>query len=132
MPTWSLASLGKSALMRPLRSCGLDVNACAFLLDVTDAEQFAQFADSAFTAFGDVALVVNNVAVQQRGSVVDTAETEMQRGMAVNQAARLSAIREAVDEQGTLPPSITPGRRTAFIASAAPLPTWRASTPYGG
>ena len=63
----------------------LGVNARAFLLDVTDAEQFAQFADSAFAAFGDVALIVNNAGVgQQRGSVVDTAEAEMQRVMAVN------------------------------------------------
>ena len=63
----------------------LSINARAFLLDVTDAEQFARFADSAFAAFGDVALVVNNAGVgQQRGSVVDTAETEMQRVMAVN------------------------------------------------
>ena len=63
----------------------LGVDARAFLLDVTDAEQFAQFADSAFAAFGDVALVVNNAGVgQQSGSVVDTAEAEMQRVMAVN------------------------------------------------
>ena len=66
----------------------LGVDARAFSLDVTNAEQFAQFADSAFAAFaafGDVALVVNNAGVgQQRGSVVDTAETEMQRVMAVN------------------------------------------------
>ena len=63
----------------------LGVNARAFLLDVTDAAQFAQFADSAFAAFGDVALIVNNAGVgQQRGSVMDTAEIEMQRVMAVN------------------------------------------------
>ena len=63
----------------------LGVNARVFLLDVVDAEQFAQFTDSAFAAFGDVALVVNNAGVgQQRGSVMDTAEAEMQRVMAVN------------------------------------------------
>ena len=63
----------------------LGVDARAFLLDVTDAEQFSQFADSAFAAFGDVALIVNNAGVgQQRGSVMDTAEAEMQRVMAVN------------------------------------------------
>ena len=63
----------------------LGADAGAFSLDVTDSEQFAQFADSAFAAFDDVALVVNNAGVgQQRGSVVDTAEAEMQRVMAVN------------------------------------------------
>ena len=52
---------------------------------MTDAEQFARFTDNAFAAVGDVALVVNNAGVgQQRGSVVDTAEAEMQRVMAVN------------------------------------------------
>jgi NAD(P)-dependent dehydrogenase (short-subunit alcohol dehydrogenase family) len=61
------------------------VSARAYSLDVRNSEQFARFADSAFAAFGDVALVVNNAGVgQQRGPVVDTAETEMQRVMAVN------------------------------------------------
>ena len=61
------------------------MNARAFSLDVTDPEHFARFADSAFAALGDVPLVVNNAGVgQQRGSVVDIAETETQRVMAVN------------------------------------------------
>ena len=61
----------------------LGVGARAFLLDVTDAEQFAQFADSAFAAFGDVALIVNNAGVgQQRGSVMDTAEASSRRSSA--------------------------------------------------
>ena len=41
----------------------LGAGARAFSLDVTDSEQFAQFADCAFAAFGDVALVVNNAVV---------------------------------------------------------------------
>lgn len=61
------------------------VNASAFPLDVADPNQLAIFAEQAFSAFGEVAMVVNNAGVGQlRGRVIDTPLEEMQRVMAVN------------------------------------------------
>ena len=63
----------------------LGVSVRAFELDVTNADQLERFAEDAFAAFGEVALVINNAGVgQTRGSVIDTAFEEMQRVMAVN------------------------------------------------
>ena len=103
----------------------LGADARAFLLDVTDAEQFDQFADSAFAAFGDVALVVNNAGVgQQRGSVVDTAETEMQRVMAVNfkvwRGCQLFGRR--LIEQGTPAAIYNTGSENSFFIAVSHLP----------
>ena len=57
----------------------------AFPLDVSEPNQLDAFAERAFAAFGEVAMVVNNAGVgQQRGRVVDTPLEEMQRVMAVN------------------------------------------------
>ena len=109
----------------------LGVNARAFLLDVTDAEQFAQFTDSAFAAFGDVALVVNNAGVgQQRGSVVDTAEAEMQRVMAVNfqgvwRGCRLFGRR--LIEQGTPAAIYNTGSENSFFIAVSHSATYVAS-----
>ena len=62
-----------------------DVSARAFELDVTNADQMAHFAEEAFTAFGEVALVINNAGIgQPRRSVIDTSFDDMQRVMAVN------------------------------------------------
>ncbi len=44
----------------------LDANARGCSLDVTDTEQFAQFADSTFSAFGELALVINNAEFGQQ------------------------------------------------------------------
>lgn len=61
------------------------IKACAIQLDVTDPEQLSDFAERAFAAFGEVALVVNNAGIgQARGSVIDTPVEELQRVMAVN------------------------------------------------
>ena len=61
------------------------IAARAYSLDVTVAAELEAFAEHAFTAFGDVALVINNAGVgQQSGSVVDTSLEEMRRVMAVN------------------------------------------------
>jgi NAD(P)-dependent dehydrogenase (short-subunit alcohol dehydrogenase family) len=61
------------------------IAARAYQLDVTVAAELERFADQAFTAFGDVALVINNAGVGQKsGSVVDTSLEEMRRVMAVN------------------------------------------------
>ena len=61
------------------------VSARSFELDVTNADQMAHFAEEAFTAFGEVALVINNAGIgQPRGSVIDTSFEDMQRVMAVN------------------------------------------------
>ena len=61
------------------------IAARAYSLDVTVAAELEAFAEQAFTAFGDVALVINNAGIgQQSGSVVDTSLEEMRRVMAVN------------------------------------------------
>lgn len=63
----------------------LGVSARAFDLDVTNADQLERFAEDAFAAFGEVALVINNAGIgQNRGSVIDTGFEEMRRVMAVN------------------------------------------------
>ena len=63
----------------------LGVSVRAFELDVTNADQLERFAEDAFAAFGEVALVINNAGIgQTRGSVIDTTFEEMQRVMAVN------------------------------------------------
>ena len=49
------------------------IKASAMPLDVTDPEQLSDFVDESFTAFGEVAVVVNNAGIgQARGSVIDT------------------------------------------------------------
>ena len=61
------------------------IAARAYSLDVQVAAELEAFAEQAFTAFGDVALVINNAGIgQQSGSVVDTSLEEMRRVMAVN------------------------------------------------
>jgi len=63
----------------------LGISARAFELDVTNADGMEHFAEEAFTAFGEVVLVINNAGIgQPRGSVVDTPFDDMQRVMAVN------------------------------------------------
>ena len=57
----------------------------AMPMDVTDPKQLSDFAEQAFAAFGEVAVVVNNAGIgQARGSVIDTPVEELQRVMAVN------------------------------------------------
>jgi len=71
------------AALSTLREMG--ISAQGVVLDVSSVEQLEAFADEAFGAEGDVALVVNNAGVGQRsGSVLDTPLEEMQRVMAVN------------------------------------------------
>jgi len=71
------------AALSTLREMG--ISAQGVVLDVSSVEQLEAFADEAFVAEGDVALVVNNAGVGQRsGSVLDTPLEEMQRVMAVN------------------------------------------------
>ena len=61
------------------------IAARAYSLDVTVAAELEAFADQAFSAFGDVALVINNAGVGQKsGLVLDTSLEEMRRVMAVN------------------------------------------------
>jgi NAD(P)-dependent dehydrogenase (short-subunit alcohol dehydrogenase family) len=61
------------------------IAARAYSLDVSVAAELEAFAEQAFTAFGDVALVINNAGVGQKsGPVVDCALEEMRRVMAVN------------------------------------------------
>jgi NAD(P)-dependent dehydrogenase (short-subunit alcohol dehydrogenase family) len=77
------------------------IKARAIQLDVTDPEQLSDFAEQAFTAFGEVAVVINNAGIgQARGAVIDTPVQELQRVMAVNFEgclARLPRIRPAPD-----------------------------------
>jgi len=71
------------AALSTLREMG--ISAQGVVLDVSSVEQLEAFADEAFGAEGDVALVVNNAGVGQRSrSVLDTPLEEMQRVMAVN------------------------------------------------
>ena len=66
-----------------LNDSGIKVRAMP--LDVTDFGQLSDFAEQAFTAFGEVAVVVNNAGIgQARGSVIDTPVEELRRVMAVN------------------------------------------------
>ena len=66
-----------------LNDSGIKVRAVP--LDVTDFGQLSDFAEQAFTAFGEVAVVVNNAGIgQARGSVIDTPVEELRRVMAVN------------------------------------------------
>ena len=61
------------------------IKACAIPMDVTDPEQLNDFAEQAFAAFGEVAVVVNNAGIgQARGSVTDTPVEDLQKVMAVN------------------------------------------------
>ena len=63
----------------------IGIKARAMPLDVTDPKQLNDFADEAFTAFGEVAVVINNAGIgQARGAVIDTPVDELQRVMAVN------------------------------------------------
>ena len=63
----------------------IGIKVCAMPLDVTDPKQLCDFADEAFTAFGEVAVVINNAGTgQARGAVIDTPVGELQRVMAVN------------------------------------------------
>ena len=63
----------------------IDINVRAMPLDVTDPKQLSDFAEQAFTAFGEVTVVINNAGIgQTRGSVIDTPVGELQRVMAVN------------------------------------------------
>ncbi|MDG2459334.1 MAG: SDR family NAD(P)-dependent oxidoreductase [Luminiphilus sp.] len=61
------------------------ITARAFPVDVSVPAELETFAERAFAAFGDVALVINNAGVGQKpGSVLDTPLEEMRRVMAVN------------------------------------------------
>ena len=63
----------------------INVRARAFPLDVSDPDQVEVFSEHAFSAFGEVALVINNAGVgQRRGSLIETPLEEMQHVMAVN------------------------------------------------
>ena len=62
-----------------------DIKARAIPMDVTDPKQLSDFAEQAFAAFGEVAVVVNNAGIgQARGLVIDTPVEELQKVMAVN------------------------------------------------
>jgi len=63
----------------------LGVQARSFVCDVTQINQVEAFAEFAFEAFGEVALVVNNAGVIQTNSaVVDTSLEELHRVLDVN------------------------------------------------
>ena len=66
-----------------LNDIGIKVRAMP--LDVSDPKQLSDFANEAFTAFGEVAVVINNAGIgQARGAVIETPVEELQRVMAVN------------------------------------------------
>ena len=88
------------------------------------------------SAFGDVALVVNNAGVgQQRGSVVDTAETEMQRVMAVNFQGCMRGCQlfgKRLIEQGTPAAIYNTGSENSFFIAVSHSAAYVASKLWCG
>ncbi len=105
--------------VRALRELG--ITARGECVDVAVPEQLEAFAEDAFAAFGEVALVVNNAGVGQRsGSVLDTPLEEMQRVMAVNfqgvwQGCQVFGKR--LIEQGTAAAIYNTGSENSFFVA---------------
>ena len=99
------------------------IKASAMPLDVTDPEQLSDFVDEAFTAFGEVAVVVNNAGIgQARGSVIDTPVEELQRVMAVNFEGvwrGCQAFGRRLIEQGTPARLYNTGSENSFFVAVS-------------
>ena len=93
----------------------------AMPLDVTDPKQLSDFADEAFTAFGEVAVVINNAGIgQARGAVIDTPVEELQRVMAVNFEGVWRGCQEfgrRLIEQGTAAGLYNTGSENSFFVA---------------
>ena len=100
-----------------------DIKVRAMPLDVTDPEQLSDFAEQAFTAFGEVAVVVNNAGVGQvRGAVIDTPVDELQRVMAVNFEGVWRGCQEfgrRLIEQGTPAGLYNTGSENSFFVAVS-------------
>lgn len=99
------------------------ITASAFAVDVTNAEQLAAFVDHAFSAFGEVALVVNNAGIgQPLGSVIDTPFEAMQNVMAVNFEAVWRGCQlfgRRLIEQGTPAALYNTGSENSFFVAVS-------------
>ena len=99
------------------------IKARAIELDVTDPEQLGDFAERAFTAFGEVAVVINNAGIgQARGAVINTAVEELQRVMAVNFEGVWRGCQEfgrRLIEQGTSAGLYNTGSENSFFVAVS-------------
>jgi NAD(P)-dependent dehydrogenase (short-subunit alcohol dehydrogenase family) len=99
------------------------IKARAIQLDVTDPEQLRDFAKQAFTAFGEVAVVINNAGIgQARGAVIDTPVEELQRVMAVNFEGVWRGCQEfgrRLIEQGTRAGLYNTGSENSFFVAVS-------------
>ena len=99
------------------------IKARAIQLDVTDPEQLSIFAEQAFTAFGEVAVVINNAGIgQARGAVIDTPVEELQRVMAVNFEGVWRGCQEfgrRLIEQGTPAGLYNTGSENSFFVAVS-------------
>jgi NAD(P)-dependent dehydrogenase (short-subunit alcohol dehydrogenase family) len=100
-----------------------DISVHAIQMNVTDPEQLSDFAEQAFAAFGEVAVVVNNAGIGQvRGSVIDTSVTELQRVMAVNFEGVWRGCQEfgrRLIEQGTPAALYNTGSENSFFVAVS-------------
>ena len=99
------------------------IKARAIQLDVTDPEQLSDFAEQAFTAFGEVVVVINNAGIgQARGAVIDTPVEELQRVMAVNFEGVWRGCQEfgrRLIEQGTPAGLYNTGSENSFFVAVS-------------
>ncbi len=104
-----------------LNDIGIKVRAMP--LDVSDPKQLSDFADEAFTAFGEVAVVINNAGIgQARGAVIDTPVEELQRVMAVNFEGVWRGCQEfgrRLIEQGTPAGLYNTGSENSFFVAVS-------------
>jgi NAD(P)-dependent dehydrogenase (short-subunit alcohol dehydrogenase family) len=100
-----------------------DIKARAIPMDVTDPKQLSDFAEQAFAAFGEVAVVVNNAGIgQARGSVIDTSVDELQKVMAVNLEGVWRGCQEfgrRLVDQGTLAVLYNTGSENSFFVAVS-------------
>ena len=104
-----------------LTEAGIVASACT--VDVTDSAQLARFADHAFDAFGEVALVINNAGIgQPLGSVLDTPVEAMHKVMAVNFEAVWRGCQlfgQRLLEQGTPAALYNTGSENSFFVAVS-------------
>lgn len=70
--------------------------ALAFEADVTDSDQCAGLVDAAVSAWGEVSVLINNVGIGSRGSVVESSLEDWERVMRVNVTSMMLTSKHAV------------------------------------
>lgn len=70
--------------------------ALAFEADVTDSDQCAALVDAALSAWGEVSVLINNVGIGSRGSVVESSLEDWERVMRVNVTSMMLTSKHAV------------------------------------